>query len=164
MVDEGFNQIYLRLDAANEVISKLKPVDVLEEAKEYLTDAEENAKTILRSKEELNKELQRQLEVLKVKEATVIEEYRTTVEKNNTYEEEKMKQESMIKQEEQRQVQLSEEIRLLEKELEELDKPNLSDNLVDVNELRLAIYRGLGVRPRIEDNNKIEKVILSKYG
>ncbi|KAI9482942.1 MAG: hypothetical protein EXX96DRAFT_556224 [Benjaminiella poitrasii] len=160
MAAEEFEQIYSRIEAATNTISHLRPIDALEETKEYLTDAEENAKTLLRSKEELNKELQRQLEVLKIKEAAVIEEYTSVIKKNSHYEEEEIKQEAIIRQEEQRQAQLNEEIRLLEVELAELDKAEILENPVDVNELRLAIYRGLGVRPQVEDN-KVEKVILT---
>ncbi|CEP10594.1 hypothetical protein [Parasitella parasitica] len=136
------------------------PLDELNRVKQTRLESESKLEKITQAKEDEIEELQKESDTLLLKESTVTKNYKALNEEHVLSEAELQKLATLQSIELEAIEELNKEIQLQESQLVELESPETSLEAVSPDELRLGLYRGLGISSQII-NDKIETVVLT---
>ncbi|KAI8636225.1 hypothetical protein BD408DRAFT_426492 [Parasitella parasitica] len=136
------------------------PLDELDQVKKTRLESEMKMQKIIQAKEDEIKELQNESDTLRLKESKVNQSYKALNEEHVLSEAELQKLTALQSIELEAIEELNKEIQLQESQLVELESSETSLEAVSPDELRLGLYRGLGISSQII-NDKIETVVLT---
>ncbi|ORE06712.1 hypothetical protein BCV72DRAFT_118908 [Rhizopus microsporus var. microsporus] len=147
------------LPQVEQLLEEFKALKILKEIEESRRNIDHEMQEYEQRHVEQFQSSQSELERLRAKEASVIEEYKTMLERNK---QSKLGHESMEENIRQLDVQIAElqrERESLMKQVQVLREKEFSPTNIPSTELTLALFEGLGIKPVMEDG-QVKKLIL----
>ncbi|RCH90850.1 hypothetical protein CU097_004634 [Rhizopus azygosporus] len=147
------------LPQVEQLLEDFKALKILKEIEETQRNIDHEMQEYEQRHVEQFQSSQSELERLRTKEASVIEEYKTMLERDKQT---RLENESMEENIQQLDVQITElqrEKELLMKQVQALREEEFSPTNIPSTELTLALFEGLGVKPVMEDG-QVKKLIL----
>ncbi|KAI9276553.1 hypothetical protein BY458DRAFT_433338 [Sporodiniella umbellata] len=154
------DQLLDKIKQTEGLLKNFKALECLEKIREYQNSVDQTCHEYKNKQNEKEHELERELEVLKVMETELAQDYQDLMKKNETYLKDEEELEGYAEKLGTEIEELNREIELLEGQL---IQPN---NLYSVDpqpfDLVQAVFEGIGVRAKME-SNRVTQVELTSY-
>ncbi|EIE91578.1 hypothetical protein G6F55_002316 [Rhizopus delemar] len=151
---EQYEKYLQQTQEVEKLLASIKALDLIKQNKKLQDTVEQNFDLYKHDHNERHDSLENELYELKVKEAEIVQEYHELCQRNEKFKKEQEKLEKNTRRQEVDMDEITREIELLEKQIQEVDKYQLSATTVPYTELIMALYEELGVKVIVENGQE----------